>query len=145
MMSVDRYSFGGLLHSVFYEYNCLTREFSSKAGLYSGQPRILTMIKDNEGCTLSELSDLMGVGMPSLSVSIRNMKKTGLIKADESRARSRGIYLTDEGMRKALIFHELIDKFLADFLENLGPDRSVTVESEFEDMRKYINEYRTKK
>lgn len=142
---VNRYDFGGLMHSLFYEYNCLLREFSSKSGLYIGQPRILTMIKDNQGCTLSELSELMGVGMPSLSVSVRNMKKNGLIKADESRSRSKGLYLTEEGMKKAMDFHLLIDKFLADFLENLGPERGNTVNYEFEAMRNYINAYRENK
>lgn len=144
-MSANRYDFGGLLHSVFYEYNCLQREYSSKAGLYSGQPRILTSIKDNEGCTLSELSELLGIGMPSLSVSIRNMKKSGLIRPDEGRSRSKGIYLTEEGMKKAMDFHLLIDKFLADLFESLGTERADTLNYELSELRDYISGYREKK
>lgn len=141
MPDVDRYDFGGLLFLMTFEFHKLMRNFSTQSGLYYGQPRILTMIKDNEGCTLSALSELTGVGMPSLSVSVRNMKKKGLIKNESSRVRSKGIFLTGEGHKKAMAFHELIDHFLKSFIEHLGPERSRNLSYELDEMRKFIKNY----
>jgi MarR family transcriptional regulator, organic hydroperoxide resistance regulator len=123
-MPIDRYEFGGLIFSIIYEFSKIQRHMSNSAGLYSGQPRVLTILKDNEGCTLSELSQLCGVGMPSLSVSLRNMEKTGLIykQADENGSRMQSLYLTETGLQKAMIFHEQIDLFFKEFLASLEGD-----------------------
>ncbi len=123
-MAVDRFDFGGLLFQFTYEYARIQRTLCTRAGLYSGQPRILTIIKANPGCTLSELSEMVGVGMPSLSVSVRNMKKSGLICTGDAPGQSRCLYLTPEGLKRANTFHEGIDQFLADSLEALGPEVS---------------------
>ena len=81
-MSIIRYEFGGLVFSVTYDFARLERNFCKVAGLYQGQPRILTILKENEGVTLSALSQLCSIGMPSLSVSVRNLQKSGLLRKE---------------------------------------------------------------
>ena len=141
-MSVDRYDFGGLLFSFTYKYNRLLRKFCSDSGLYLGQPRILALLRDNPGCTLSELSELAGVGMPSLSVSIRNMKKSGLIRyGDDAHTRGREMFLTEEGLSKSDNFNREFDAFLSSFLSELGDDRAGVFSSELSNMQSFISRY----
>lgn len=119
---MNRIEFGSLIFSMMYEFSKMERKMSSNAGLYSGQPRVLTILKFNEGCTLSELSEICGIGMPSLSVSVRNMEKSGLLRREISGSdgRVQKIYLTDEGYQRAQMFHDEIDAFYTDFLATLS-------------------------
>ena len=96
------------------------RNFCKVAGLYQGQPRILTILKANEGVTLSELSPLCGIGLPSLSVSLRNLQKSGLIRK-EGTGKNQKLYLTELGEQCALAFHQEIDSFFNHYLDSLGP------------------------
>ena len=66
-MPISRYDFGGLVFAVTRDFARLERNFCKVAGLYQGQPRILTILKTNEGVTLSELSPLCGIGLPTAS------------------------------------------------------------------------------
>lgn len=128
-MKYSRLGFGGLMFSYIYEFSKLERKIASMAGLYSGQPRVITLIKMNEGVTLSELSELSRIGMPSLSVSVRNMEKSGLLRREISGSdgRMQKIYLTDEGVKKADVFHEEIDSFYEKLLGKLGEDKAQQV------------------
>lgn len=121
---MNRIQFGSLIFSLMYEFSKMERKMSSNAGLYSGQPRVLTILKFNEGCTLSELSEICGIGMPSLSVSVRNMEKSGLLRREISGSdgRVQKIYLTEEGYQRAEMFHEEIDAFYSEFLGGLSQD-----------------------
>ena len=92
-MAVVRYDFGGLVFSMTYDFGRLERNFCKVAGIYQGQPRILTILKENEGVTLSELSPLCNIGMPSLSVSLRNLQKSGLVRKDGT-GKNQKLYLT---------------------------------------------------
>ncbi len=118
---MNRLEFGSLIFSLMYEFSKMERKMSSNAGLYSGQPRVLTILKFNEGCTLSELSEICSIGMPSLSVSVRNMEKSGLLRREISGSdgRVQKIYLTEEGYQRAQMFHDEIDAFYSDFLSGL--------------------------
>jgi Transcriptional regulators len=144
-LAVSRHDLGEHLYSVFYEYNCLLRELSSEAGLYCGQPRILAAIKDNEGCTLSELSELIGIGMPSLSVSIKNMKKSGLIKSERYQTPAKGIFLTDDGLTKILGYQRLIDKAHEGLLDKLGSEHAEEAGASLKLICDYLESYRKKK
>lgn len=142
-MPVDRYEFGGLLFSIFYEYSKVQRFLCRDAGLYSGQPRILTILKDNEGCTLSELSELCGIGMPSLSVSVRNMEKSGLIRRETfgKNNRIQLLHLTETGLKKAQAFHEAIDRFYMDLLSALGDEGSESMQRCMLQLKEYLVKY----
>lgn len=135
----DRHEFGDVLFRFTYEYNRLMRKMSSESGLYNGQQRILTQLSEEPGCTLSMLSRRTGVGMPSLSVSVRNMKKAGFIRNDgKKNARSHGLYLTESGAEKAKKFHENFDSFLAGYLEHLGDEKSEVFTECMNNMIRYM-------
>ena len=119
-MPISRYDFGGLVFTVTRDFARLERNFCKVAGLYQGQPRILTILKANEGVTLSELSPLCGIGLPSLSVSLRNLQKSGLIRK-EGTGKNQKLYLTELGEQCALAFHQEIDSFFNHYLDSLGP------------------------
>ena len=120
-MAVERKDFGGLMFSITYGFTRLQRNLCRKAGLYNGQPRVLTILSEQGSCTLKELSVLTDIGMPSLSVSVRNMEKNGLIRREGS-ARSRSLSLTEEGSARALAFHEEIDAFYMGLMDYLGEE-----------------------
>lgn len=120
-MAVERKDFGGLMFSVTYGFSRLQRNLCRRAGLYNGQPRVLTILMEQGSCTLKELSALCNIGMPSLSVSVRNMEKNGLILREGS-ARSRTLSLTETGRARALAFHEEIDVFYTTLLAELGEE-----------------------
>lgn len=139
-MAVVRYDFGGLVFSTTYDFGRLERNFCKVAGIYQGQPRILTILKENEGVTLSELSPLCNIGMPSLSVSLRNLQKSGLVRKEGS-GKNQKLFLTDSGREKALIFHEQIDAFYVEFLEKLGPEASQQLNDSMQAFDDYLKSY----
>jgi len=141
-MAVVRYDFGGLVFRTTYDFSRLERNICKVAGLYPGQPRILTILKENEGVTLSELSPLCTIGMPSLSVSVRNLQKAGYIRKEGS-GKNQHLFLTEEGWEKAQIFHEHIDAFYRDLLADLGEEHSDLLNESmirFDDYMKRYNE-----
>lgn len=139
-MAVVRYDFGGLVFSTTYDFSRLERNFCKIAGIYQGQPRILTILKENEGVTLSELSPLCNIGMPSLSVSVRNLQKSGLVRK-EGTGKNQKLFLTETGREKAELFHLQIDSFYKDFLEKLGPEASQQLNDSMQAFDDYLKEF----
>lgn len=137
-MAVDRFDFGCLVFAFSAEFTRMQRLLSNQVGLYAGQPRVLTMLRQNEGCSLKELSRVCNIGMPSLSVSVRNMEKTGLVRREGS-PRSPQLYLTEAGREKAQAFHERIDAFYADFLASLPAHDG----EQLRDLMTYFTQYLT--
>lgn len=70
----------------------------SEQGLFSGQQDILFNVLENEGITLGELADMLGVAVATASVSVKRMEKAGFIykKADERDARIICLYPTEK-------------------------------------------------
>lgn len=133
-MATNRIALGSLLFNTHYNYNHLERQiFCKKANLYSGQPRILTILGSNQGCTLKTLSALSHIGMPSLSVSVRNMEKSGLIRKG-SGLRNQQLFLTELGEERAMIFHKEIDDFYKAYIEAVGEESSQAL---FDSLLKY--------
>lgn len=139
-MAVNRYEFGGLVFALTYDFSKLERNFCRQAELYPGQPRILTILKENEGVTLSDLSPLCNIGMPSLSVSVRNLQKSGLVRKEGTGKRQR-LYLTDTGRQRALRFHEQIDAFYGRMLEEFGDGDAEAIYDAFHRFDTYIKEF----
>lgn len=139
-MAVVRYNFGGLVFGVTYDFARLERNFCKVAGIYQGQPRILTILKQNEGVTLSELSPLCNIGMPSLSVSLRNLQKSGLVRK-EGTGKNQKLYLTETGRERALIFHEQIDAFYKEFLSGLGDEAATQLNDSLQRFDDYLKDF----
>lgn len=139
-MPISRYDFGGLVFTVTRDFARMERNFCKVAGLYQGQPRILTILKSNEGVTLSELSPLCGIGLPSLSVSLRNLQKSGLIRK-EGTGKNQKLYLTELGHQCAMIFHQEIDSFFTQYFSTLGPQGAEAFGSSLSSFDKFIADF----
>lgn len=139
-MPISRYDFGGLVFTVTRDFARMERNFCKVAGLYQGQPRILTILKSNEGVTLSELSPLCGIGLPSLSVSLRNLQKSGLIRK-EGTGKNQKLYLTELGHQCAMIFHQEIDSFFTQYFSTLGPQGAEAFGSSLSSFDKFIEDF----
>ena len=139
-MPITRYDFGGLVFTVTRDFARMERNFCKVAGLYQGQPRILTILKSNEGVTLSELSPLCGIGLPSLSVSLRNLQKSGLIRK-EGTGKNQKLYLTEQGHQCALTFHQEIDSFFTQYFSTLGPQGAEAFGSALSSFDEFIADF----
>ena len=139
-MPITRYDFGGLVFTVTRDFARMERNFCKVAGLYQGQPRILTILKSNEGVTLSELSPLCGIGLPSLSVSLRNLQKSGLIRK-EGTGKNQKLYLTEQGHQCALTFHQEIDSFFTQYFSTLGPQGAEAFGSALNSFDEFIADF----
>ena len=79
----------------------IRREFNKAAaqqGLFSGQQDIVREIVDNEGITIGELANRLGVSSATASVSVKRMEKAGFIikKEDERDTRIIRLYPTEK-------------------------------------------------
>lgn len=138
-MSITRIEFGDFFFSFVHEYDKLERQLCRMTNLYSGQPRILTMLMTKDPVSLKELSSMTNLGMPSLSVSIRNLEKSGLVirqKGITGDNRTCLISLTPEGRHHAEQFHELIHAYFMDIEDAFKPQNTAYIT----DIMKRLNE-----
>ena len=68
-------------------------------GLFSGQHRIIMMLKREKSATISEIAEETGTAPATVSVSIKRMEKAGFVakKVSSKDARRTEIYLTKKG------------------------------------------------
>ena len=71
---------------------------AAEQGLFSGQQDILFQINNNEGITIGELTNEVGVAAATASVSVKRMEKAGFIikKTDEGDGRITRLYPTEK-------------------------------------------------
>ncbi len=114
-MQSPEQNFEDIFFSFMIEYDKLERLMCEKSGLYSGQPRILTTLMSGDGITLKELASRTRLGPSSLSVSIRNMEKSGLVqkKNPPDDHRTCLIYLTERGHGHATLFRQIIRAYFS--------------------------------
>ncbi len=100
---------------VGYLSKLIRTEFNKAAAeqeLFSGQQDILFKINENEGITLRELADMLGVTPATASVSVKRMEKSGFIikKADETDGRIIRLYPTEKAKEAPLKIKEKMEK-----------------------------------
>ena len=73
-------------------------EALEEQGLFSGQQDIVFYLVENEGVTLSQLAENLGVSVATASVSVKRMEKSGFIekKPDRDDARIIRLYPTEK-------------------------------------------------
>ena len=73
-------------------------ETLAEQGLFSGQQDIVFYLVENEGVTLSQLAENLGVSVATASVSVKRMEKSGFIekKPDRDDARIIRLYPTEK-------------------------------------------------
>lgn len=106
---------GVIAPRVGYLSKLIRTEFNKAAAeqdLFSGQQDILFHINENEGITLRELSDLLGVAPATASVSVKRMEKAGFIikKADEADGRIIRLYPTEKAKEAPRKIRKEMDK-----------------------------------
>ncbi len=78
---------------------------SREINLSTGQPKVLLLLKDNQGLLQKEIASCCMVKPATMTVLLKNMEKSGLIRKEKiiSKAgkKAYSIYLTDEGEKKA--------------------------------------------
>ena len=113
-MPISRYDFGGLVFTVTRDFARMERNFCKVAGLYQGQP--------------------------SLSVSLRNLQKSGLLRK-EGTGKNQTLYLTELGHQCAMIFHQEIDSFFTQYFSTLGPQGAEAFGSALQSFDKFIEDF----
>lgn len=105
---------GVICPRVGYLSKLIRREFNKATAeqeLFSGQQDILFRVNENEGITLRELANLLGVTPATASVSVKRMEKSGFIlkKADEADGRIIRLYPTEKAKQAPLKIREKMD------------------------------------
>ena len=83
------------MFDVYYSYRRMERALCQRAGLYPGQAHILSALSAHEGCSVKELTELCGLGIASVSVSVRGMEEQGLVRKGGGK-HGRPLYLTGD-------------------------------------------------
>lgn len=130
---------------------------SVSCGVYRGQPPILDFLMENGECSQKEIADFLRVSPATVAVSIKRLQKSGLVekKTDESDLRYNKIRLTEKGydadkqarrifndrdkrMFKGFSDEEILtfSSYLDRMIENLTPDKDITVEEMIEFIHK---------
>lgn len=143
-MITKNFDFGGLLASFIQEYQRFERELCKKHGFYPGQPPVLVHIMNQEGLLLKDLSKKSGLGMPTLSVSIRNLEKAGFLYrlSDPNDSRAFRIYLTEKGRTQTASHHLEMETFLNGLLNQVGEENMYQLGKGIEVFRDYILDYK---
>lgn len=100
---MDQESIQDTIGYLFYRACKLRRiracEMMEKAGLFRGQPFLLSCLWQNDGLTHSELANQAGVQPATISVALQRMEKAGLIERQPDRVDQRvsRVFLTDSG------------------------------------------------
>lgn len=99
-----------LLNDVSKLFRDKLREYSDKLGIPHGYRHILFSLKNEDGKTQYEISQLTHLKAPTVSVALQKMENDGLVKrvTDESDLRQSRVYLTEKGRRT----HELLESNL---------------------------------
>jgi len=105
-------------------------------GLYHGQPRLLFIIDDQPGLTLSRLVQQSDQTKEATSVSIRRLEETGYIRRERNPAdaRERFLYLTDKGKETADIIHAEFHRINDAMFEPLNDAEKEILQDLFERM-----------
>ena len=70
-----------------------------KYGLVKGQAQLLVLIRDNDGCTQKDFSEMLGVKYSSMSERINKLENMGYVEReiDETNSKYKRIYITSAG------------------------------------------------
>lgn len=78
-----------------------TRVFTlmEEIGIYKGQPPILNLLIDHDGCTQKEMSELLQLAPATVTKTLQRMECSGFVerRTDSQDQRSTRVYLTSSG------------------------------------------------
>lgn len=79
---------------------------SQSYGLYVGQPQVMAFVRQNPGCTQTEIAEHLGVSSASIAFSTKRLQKAGYLmkQVNHLNMRCNKLYVTHEG-------EEVLDRF----------------------------------
>lgn len=88
----------------------------SKYGLVKGQAELLSLIKENEGCTQKDLAIALNVKYSSISERLNKLQTLGYIERniDDENSKFKRIYITSEGKQAALQARRIQNEFTSE-------------------------------
>lgn len=97
MTEFERY-IGYLLIQVMKAHRSVAEGLVSPHGLYLGQEMVLFRLWEEDGLTLSQLTEQLGVEPPTVTKMVQRMEKAGLLqkRQDEHDARVSRVFLTEQ-------------------------------------------------
>ncbi|NLW14712.1 MAG: MarR family transcriptional regulator [Erysipelothrix sp.] len=113
-----------------------------KKNVYIGQHRILFKLQENPDMTLTELTDALDVSKESLSVSVRRLEQSGLIRklADTKDKRRILISLTDLGVETSDACKTYFNNINASMFKNMSQEEKDLLEVLFSKMIQGLEE-----
>lgn len=122
---------GQLLIILLKAHRTTLAEKLSKLDLYPGQDGLIYHLAKHDGLTMSDLSEKLGIRLPTLFTMVDRMEATGTVRKDKDKAdkRTSRIFLTSKGEKLAgallQIWLEMEDQLAAGFTEE---ERAMTTE-----------------
>ena len=103
-----------LLIKTYAAHKKRSRDAFYNLGLTAGQPRVLTILSNMEGCQQKELAEACSVEPPTMTVLLKNMEQKGLVYREKKQLpggfRAYGIFLTEEGKRATADVYEIVNE-----------------------------------
>jgi DNA-binding MarR family transcriptional regulator len=69
----------------------------AERGVHPGQDLLLSALWREDGITQAELVARLGIEAPTVSKALQRLERTGYVRREAGRGRSRRVYLTEEG------------------------------------------------
>lgn len=119
-------------------WQIISRMYNAEAAQYGGSIAIghfLLNIDSEEGAYASEIAPMLGMESTSLSRIIKTLEKEKMIirKSDKTDKRKVKIMLTPKGIENKEVAKNIVRKFNADIVDNIGKSR-------IDDFLKTVNE-----
>ena len=99
-----------LLIKTYAAHKKRSRDAFYDLGLTAGQPRVLTILSNMEGCQQKELAEACSVEPPTMTVLLKNMEQKGEKKQLPGGFRAYGIFLTEEGKKATADVYEIVNE-----------------------------------
>lgn len=69
----------------------------AERGVHPGQDLLLSVLWRQDGITQAELVARLGIEAPTVSKALQRLERTGYVRREAGRGRSRRVYLTEQG------------------------------------------------
>jgi len=101
-----------MLMKIYHLYFSKVFRYITDLGVHPGQIPLIRLLGKEEGLSQREISQKLHIKPPTVTVSLRRMENSGLIKRlpDERDQRVSHNYLTEKGMEMYHMTHELADE-----------------------------------
>ena len=85
----------------------------NKYGLVKGQAHLLVVIKDNDGCTQKDLSEILNIKYSSMSERLNKLEEIGYIErtTDQNNMKFKRIFITTAGKTAATQCRRIQNEF----------------------------------